>query len=62
MRLPFWMVSPLAAAAVTLTAPTVWLVVPRSRLPPLSVSAATLPSVPEPLSARMPPLTVVVPV
>ena len=56
------MVLPLAAAVVILTAPTVWLVVPKSTVPPPKVNAAVpLPKVPDPLMASVPAFTVVPP-
>ena len=51
------------AVPVIVTAPTVWLVVPRSSVPlPLSASALVVaPKVPEPVTSSAPPVTVVVP-
>ena len=62
VRLPLPIVSPLAAAEVTETAPTIWLVPPRSRPPPASFRAEALPSVPLPLMATVPALMEVLPV
>ena len=54
------MVSPLPAAAVIVTVPTVRLRVPKSKVPPPMFTAPfTGPSVPAPDSARVPPLMLV---
>ena len=58
VSVPSWIVPP-----AIITAPTVWLVVPRSTVPALTVSAPDVaPSVPLPLIRSVPPLIVVAPV
>ena len=55
------MVSPAEAALVTETAPTDWLVAPRSSEPPPKVSAEPVPRVPAPVRMTLPPLMAVAP-
>ena len=55
-------VSPLAAAVEMVTVPTVRLRVPKSRAPPpMARGPLVAPRVPEPASAKVPPLMVVPP-
>ena len=62
VRVPFWIVLPLAPAAVMVTAPTVGDEPPRSTRPPFIVSAPPLPRLPAPVVATRPPLICVAPV
>ncbi len=66
VRLPFWIVLPAEAALLMFTAPTVWLVPPKSSVPPPIVNAAVdalvdVPNVPEPEINNSPAFAVVVP-